>query len=562
MTEMISTKIKSFPRKPGVYLFKDAGGDVIYVGKAVRLRDRVSSYFRDEPARLARGARAAGGRPQLKFLLKRTKDIDCIVTDTEKEALLLENTLIKEHSPRYNISLKDDKTYVSIRIGAEHPSPGISLTRRPTKDGARYFGPYDSALAAREAVEQIVRFFMVRTCTDREFANRVRPCLKYDIGRCSGPCVGKVSAEDYARQVDEAVMFLAGRSVELLDILEDKMREASGQEHYEDAARMRDAIVMLRGVIEKQSVVKHGGGDHDAVGIARQGARAAICVLKVRGGVLTGRRSFMAGDPASGEAKAVEEFLLQHYGEGSEMPMKIFVHAMPEGARAVEQLLSDRRGGRVKIASPVRGEMKRLVELARTNAREMLALRARSHGAAEVVERIGRALKLGHTPETIECVDISNLSGREAVGSIVSFSCGEPDKSRYRIYNIRTLDTPDDYGMMREVISRRFRSDVSLRRAERPRTPPDLLLVDGGKGQLAIAERALRECGARVPVAAIAKGEKKGHADRIFIPGRKNPINFRRGSKELLLLMRIRDEAHRFGIGAHRRRRSRAALGG
>ncbi|MBN1282767.1 MAG: excinuclease ABC subunit UvrC [Proteobacteria bacterium] len=568
--KQLSDKIKSFPRKPGVYLFKDKAGDVIYVGKAKRLRDRVASYFRDEPARIASRAayaaageaRVAGGRPQLKFLLKRTGDIDFIVTDTEKEALLLENTLIKRHRPRYNVNLKDDKTYVSIRIGTEHPSPGISLTRRPTKDGASYFGPYDSSLAAREAVEQIVRYFLIRTCSDRTFANRIRPCLKYDIGRCSGPCAGKASAEEYARRVDEAVMFLSGRSAELLRILEGEMAEASEGMRYEEAGRFRDAIEMLRTVIEKQSVVRHAGGDHDAVGIARQGARAAICVLKVRKGALTGRRSFMAGDPASGDAKAVEEFLLQHYAESSEIPPKIFVHAMPEGARAVEGILSERRSGRVRISSPARGEMRRLVALARTNAREALALKARSRGAAEILERIGRALKLGNVPEAIECVDISNLSGREAVGSIVHFSCGEPDKSRYRIYNIQTLDTPDDYAMMHEVISRRFRADVSLRGADRERTPPDLMLVDGGKGQLAIAQRALAENGAGVPVAAIAKGEKKGHADRVFIPGRKNPINFRRGSKELLLLMRIRDEAHRFGVNAHRRKRSKAALGG
>jgi excinuclease ABC subunit C len=401
----------------------------------------------------------------------------------------------------------------------------------------------------------------VRSCTDREFANRVRPCLKYDIGRCSGPCVERVTPEEYAEQVDEAIMFLSGRSRELISILERRMAEASDEERYEEAARFRDAVEMLRRLREKQAVVRHGGGDHDAVGLARQGTKAAICVLKVRGGSLVGRRSFFAGDPAGDEEKWLEEFLLQHYAEGAEIPPKIYLQARPSDAGALADLLSERRGGRVGVSVPTRGHTLRLVELARTNAMEALALAARSREAADVLERIGRALKLGHAPERIECVDISNLGGREAVGSIVAFSFGEPDKPNYRTYNIRTMETPDDYGMMYEVLSRRFRGDVPLRGKDGARRPePDLMLVDGGKGQLAIARRALRECGVSVPLAAIAKGEKKGHADRIFIPGRKNPLSFKRGSRELLLLMRIRDEAHRFGIKAHRRRRSKAAL--
>jgi len=547
----LETKAEAFPRRPGVYFFKDAKGEVIYVGKAKRLRDRVRSYF----------AKGRDERPQLEFLLKRAKDVEYIVTDTEKEALLLENTLIKKHRPRYNISLKDDKTYVSIRIGTEHASPGISLTRRPKKDGASYYGPYESSMAAREAVEQIVRYFLVRTCSDREFANRVRPCLKYDIGRCSGPCAGKVSELNYARQVDEAVMFLTGKSRELIGILEGRMEAVSEAQRYEEAGRFRDAIDMLHGVIEKQAVVRHGGGDHDAVGLARQGTKAALCVLNVRDGTLIGRRSFLAGDPAGDEAKGIEEFLIQHYAEGAEIPPKIYLQTRPEGVKSIEELLSERRGSNVKLATPTRGEMRRLVTLAHTNARETLTLRTRSRAATDVLERLGRALKVGAIPEMIECVDISNLSGKEAVGSIVAFSCGEPDKVGYRIYNIRTLDTPDDYGMMSEVLSRRFRPEVSLRgKGEGGRPPPDLMLVDGGKGQLAIAARVLKECGMSVPIAAIAKGEKKGRADQVFIPGRKNPLGFKRGSKELLLLMHIRDEAHRFGINAHRKRRRKAAL--
>jgi len=543
-------KVGSFPRKPGVYLFRGKDDEVLYVGKAVRLRDRVRSYFagKDE-------------RPQVKFLLKRTRDVDFIVTETEREALLLENTLIKKHRPRYNIDLRDDKSYVSIRVGMEHGSPGIGLTRRIKQDGARYFGPYDSSLAAREAVDQITRYFQLRTCSDREFANRVRPCLKYDIGRCTGPCAGKVSAEDYAVQVEEATMFLEGKSSELIGLLETRMERAAEQERFEDAARLRDAMEMLKSVMEQQAVIKHKGGDHDAVAMAKSGKHSAICVLQVRAGALIGQRCFTFGEACEDERQALEEFLIQHYRDGSNIPPKIYIQHRPEGARAVSDILRERRGGKVAISVPSKGEMLRLLELARTNAIETLAIRTKHRGDADALERLSRILKVRGPLETIECVDISNLGGREAVGSLVAFTGGQPDKKRYRTYNIRTKETPDDYAMMYEVLSRRFRSEVSLRKGRSAyMPPPDLLLVDGGKGQLAIAHRALKECGVALPLAAIAKGEKKGRADQVFIPGRKNPLNLKRGSKELLMLMRIRDEAHRFGIKAHRRRRSRQAL--
>ena len=550
----LTEKIPSFPRRPGVYLFRDASGAVLYVGKAKSLRDRVKSYFvagRDD-------------RPQIRFLLRRTADIDFIVTDTEKEALLLENTLIKEHRPRYNISLRDDKSYVSIRIGEEHGFPGISLTRRIRKDGARYFGPYDSGFAAREAVEAITRYFRVRSCTDTEFANRVRPCLKHDIGRCTAPCVGRVSNENYAAQVAQALMFLEGKSGELLEILKAKMQEASEAQEYEEAARYRDAVSMLSGMLEKQKAVRHGGGDRDAVGVASVGRQTAVCALAVRAGALVGKRVHLMADAAGDESELVEEFLLARYREGTDIPPVLLVGARLEGTSAVASLLSERRGGKVEVKRPMRGEMRNLVELAATNAREALLLRKKLPELSDTLENLGRRLGLRGAPDLIECVDISNLSGREAVGSVVVFAGGEPDKSRYRIYNIRTLDTPDDYGMMTEVLSRRYSAEGGAgarARARQDRTLPDLLLVDGGKGQLAVARKVVEEMGLPIPVAAIAKGEKKGRADQIFVPGRKNPLKLKRGSKELLLLMRVRDEAHRFGIGAHRRRRIRKTLG-
>jgi excinuclease ABC subunit C len=541
----LAKKIVSFPRKPGVYLFKDAGGVVLYVGKAKRLRDRVQSYCIE----------GRDLRPQVAFLIKRAVDIDYIVTASEKEALLLENTLIKEYHPRYNIHFRDDKSYVSIRLGREHEVPGVALTRRVKKDGARYFGPYESAAAAREAVEQIIRFIRLRSCSDREYANRIRPCMEYDIGRCTAPCVGRVSRDDYAAQVEEGALFLTGCRHELLHRLEARMALAAEGQHYEEAARLRDAIALLHRILEKQTVVRHHGGTHDAVGFAREGGRIAICVFSVRDGALISRRLWQAPETVGDDSAVLAEFLLQHYEEKAVIPPRILLPQRIEGIAEIQAILMERREGAVAIAVPLRGPMRKLLDLAEHNAREALARKAREKSDIKILERLGQKLKLRTLPEAIECVDISNLSGREAMGSIVAFVHGLPDKSRYRLYTIRSLATPDDFAMMVEVLSRRFRAELPLRGVDTRPPMPDLLLVDGGKGQLAVAGRALAECGVKLPLAAIAKGE--GNVpDRIFLPGRKNPLNLRAGSPELLFLQRIRDEAHRFGLSAHRRKRS------
>ncbi|MBT3182499.1 MAG: excinuclease ABC subunit UvrC [Deltaproteobacteria bacterium] len=539
----LSEKVKTFPRKPGVYLFKNAKGEVLYVGKAIRLRDRVRSYFqkgRDE-------------RPQIEFLVKRTRDVEFIVTDSEKEALLLENTLIKKHRPRYNLHLRDDKSYVSIRLSDDHEYPGISITRKVKGDDASYFGPYDSSLAAREAVDQITRFFKIRTCKDREFANRIRPCLKYDIGRCSAPCVGKVVKDDYDLQVEEVLMFLSGRSSDLIRRLKLRMKESSGRLDYEDASRYRDAVTMLKSLIEKQKVVKHGGGDHDAIGIASDDGDISICILKVRRGLLIDKRIFHSHSSIDERSHLVEELLLVRYKDGEEIPPKILVPTKPDGVKSLSEILKDRRGSAVLISNPKKGAMYRLVQLAETNAAEALLVRASSKGDEEILSKFSKRIGLVDRIESVECVDISNLGGRDAVGSVVSFFNGKPNKNYYRIYNIRSLSTPDDYGMMHEVLKRRFDEHVD-------RALPDLMMVDGGKGQLAVAERVLSDLSIPISIASIAKPKDKKDIDRIFIPGRKNPLSLKKGSKELLLLMRIRDEAHRFGVSAHRRLRSKKTL--
>lgn len=534
----LSQKVANFPRRPGVYLFKSSKGEVLYVGKAKSLRNRVGSYFK-KPKEVG---------TKTEFLLRRASDIDFIVTDSEKEAFLLENTLIKKHKPRYNIQLKDDKTYVSIRLGTEHDFPGITIVRRVLKDGAGYFGPFVSSVSARETVEQVIRSFHIRTCSDREFANRVRPCLEFDLGRCSAPCVGKISKKDYCELISEAVMFLKGSRKELLSRLKERMRTASEELKYEDAARVRDAISMIEETLEKQKVVVHGGGDSDIISAAREDERVAVCLLTVRGGILTDRRMRATSAVGVDEGEMLSSFVLDHYVPGGEIPRNVLIDADIDGKASLEAILSERRGAVVHISRPKRGRFLELARLAKNNAQETLRSRT---GPKKDIEttflQLQRKLHLPQLPETIECLDISDLMGREAYGSLVTFVGGEPEKSRYRLYSIRTLDTPDDYGMMREVLHRRFGS-MTL-------PEPDLLLIDGGKGQLNTAKRVLSEIGLdQLPVAAIAKGGDVS-GDRIFLPGRKNPVAFKRGAPGILFLQRVRDEAHRFGLTAHRKKR-------
>ncbi len=303
----LKERIKDFPQRPGVYLFKGLRGEILYIGKAKNLRKRVGSYFRS----------SGDDRPQISFLIAKTRSVDFIVTDSEKEALLLESTLIKKNKPRYNIELKDDKSHLYIRIGMEHSFPGISVTRRPKKDGAKYFGPYDSAGAAREAVEQITRFFQIRSCTDREFANRARACLKHDIGRCSAPCVKKISQDAYALHLADVASFLSGKKKDLVSMLKKRMAEASAQLDYEGAARYRDAIGMISDALEKQNAIRHGSGDHDAIAMASDGSDCVISVMEVRSGVLSGERNHHLKCGVQGAPEMLRDFLLQRYAEGS-----------------------------------------------------------------------------------------------------------------------------------------------------------------------------------------------------------------------------------------------------
>lgn len=428
------------------------------------------------------------------------------------------------------------------------------------KDGAQYFGPFASSTAARETVDQVIRSFRIRTCSDREFANRVRPCLEFDLGRCSAPCVGKISEKEYCECLNEAMLFLKGSRKELIKKLRQKMDKASASMQYEEATRLRDALAMIEETLSRQKVVVHGGGDRDVVGLAQDKERVAVCILMIRGGVLLDRRMHAVSAVDSKAEEILESFMLEHYVSGSEIPRQIHLSHRLESVESVKTILAERSGTPVHIVFPKRGMGREMTELAVKNANETLKARgAERKDIEDTLLKLQRKLKIHRIPETIECLDISNLMGREAYGSLVTFIRGEPEKSRYRLYTIRTLATPDDYGMMREALSRRFRvPPISV--GHLSLSEPDLLLIDGGKGQLNVAKRVLEELGLNdIFVVAIAKTPESPH-DRIFLPGRKNPLKFRRGSAEILLLERIRDEAHRFGITAHRKKRIKQTI--
>jgi excinuclease ABC subunit C len=519
--------IKNWPTSPGVYIMKDAQGAVLYVGKAINLRERISNYVQGQDSRY-----------QVVFLMRRVASLEYIVAGSEKEALLLEYTLIQKHKPKYNIFWKDDKSYVRVRVTTQHAYPGIYVTRQVEKDRARYFGPYVSASACRETVETIVRHCRLRTCTDREFANRSRPCIQYQIGRCTAPCVGKVAPDAYARQVQQAVALLEGRASEVKDELHREMHAASAAMCYEEAALLRDRMRAIEETIESQQMVRSESVDEDWVGWASHKGKAVVSVLMVREGRVQDRVISIETQDPDGASEVVERFLLQYYQAPLAPPPVIYWPFAVQPSPSVEQLLSERRGSKVTIHHPRRGQKREFLKLAQANADSILASRgADGERLDHTLRALERALHLPQYPYQIECIDISNWDGEQAVGAIVVFQEGKPAKSEYRHYNIRGPHQPNDYAMMYETLTRRY--------AKHP--VPQLLLVDGGKGQLQIALKVIQDLRlALFPVAAIAKGRGKG-PDKIFLPNRKNPLPLKAGNPVLLLLERVRDAAHHFG---------------
>lgn len=547
-------KILRFPASPGVYRMYDADGAVLYVGKARNLRQRLRSYFG-----------ATDGRPQVRFLMARVVDIQFTVTDTEKEALLLENTLIKQHKPRYNLNLKDDKTFFSLRIDLRERFPRFTVARRITRDGSRYFGPYASASAAREVVRQLQRMFPLRHYPLKNCMNRPRPCLYHQIGQCSAPCHGLITPEQYASLVEGALLFLEGKSRDLVADFKQRMKQAAEAMRYEEAARWRDLLQAIATTLEHQKVVTQTG-DSDFLGFVRDGERLAVAILFVRGGVLSGS-TVLHGSGELDDADALSAFILRYYGEERFIPDELLLPLTLEDSDLLADWLTEQRGKKVRLHHPLRGDKADMVALAVRNAQAALQEKAASDRSTDdVLRELQQKLALSILPRRIECYDISTLQGKNSVGSGVAFMDGAPDKARYRRYRIREVEGQDDFAMLKEVFSRRFSP-------ERVKAwgLPDLVLVDGGVGQLNSTMAVISELGLteQLQLASLAKSRvRSGSRDarlerseeRVFLPGRRNPVKLRQDSAALRLLAAIRDEAHRFAIEYHRTVRDRQTL--
>ena len=558
---LLDAKVQNAPRAPGVYIMRDETGKVLYVGKAKDLKARIRAYFGGTDSRF-----------MIPFLVSKVHDLDFIVTGTEKEALILENNLIKEHRPRYNVDFRDDKTYFNIRIDLAAPYPRFQLVRRPRRDDARYFGPYPSSASAKETLYFLQSVFPLRTCRDREFGSRRRPCLEYEIGRCGAPCVGMIDRAAYDSAVQDALAFLEGKAHKLLADLEKRMKEKASTERFEEAAILRDRLAAIRTTLEKQRIVSMSFKDQDIFGFYREGHLTQVCVLFVRHGKMVGQRVFPLVKLGMETREILSSLLKQFYDGAIDIPAEIVLPESLDDADVLAEWLGETKGRVVSLIVPQRGRTVELLHLAETNARNTFeALRSSSADIEETEARLAAALSLKKIPERIECFDISNIGGQYAVGSMVTFYRGMPLKEAYRRFRIRTVEGADDYGMMYEVLLRRFRRD------DLPR--PDLLMVDGGKGQLSVAQSVFRDLGVTdVDAAGIAKAADEGRRppvrpaedrkkklisreeDRIYLPGRKDPVHISRWPDVLFLLQRVRDEAHRFAVAYFHKRKEKEDL--
>ena len=540
----LTDKLKSLPDRPGVYLMQDEAGDIIYVGKALSLKDRVRSYFSGTPS-----------SPKVRALVNRIADFDYIVTDSEVEALILESNLIKEHRPWYNVRLRDDKNYPYLKITNE-PFPRVMVVRRREEDGSRYFGPYTNSQAMRQTVKFLRKHFPIRACRRRLEGNKERPCLNFHINRCLAPCTGEVSPEAYGEIVDQVCRFLEGRREGLIKDLTAKMESAAKDLRFEEAARLRDQINALQyAAQDQQKIVGDLGLDQDIIGVAQGEGIACVQVFFVREGKIVGREQFLMEDESgSAPGEIVAAFLQQYYPRAAHIPKEILIEAEVEDSDALSQWLSTKRGSKVYIKVPRRGPKRRLLALVQENARLALedVLGAQSRRQQEIqraLTRLQEILGLPDLPGRIEGYDISNIQGREAVGSLVVFTNGEPDKDQYRRFRIRT-EGPDDYAMLQETVRRRF-----LRGLQEGTPWPDLILIDGGKGQLSSVTSVLAELDLSIPSCSLAEREEE-----IYLPSSPEPLRLPRDDAGLLLLQRIRDEAHRFALTYHRQLRSKSGL--
>ena len=536
---------KTLPDEPGVYLYKDHDGAVIYVGKAKNLKKRVLSYFRprnDLPHKTA-------------LMMGKVSHLDFMLTSTEQEAFILERNLIKKHMPRYNIILRDDKQYPCLKLDLKEPYPRLHIVRKMKKDGSLYFGPFSSANSVRSTHRLIDRIFKLRKCSNRKFKIRTRPCLNFQMDRCLGPCANEIPVQEYGKIVKHIKLMLEGRDKELIRNLRDEMEHFASLLDFENAARIRDQIRDIERTVEKQHVVSQGMEDQDIVAVVQDGLFHQLVVLFVRGGRLLENRSFLFEDTGT-PAEILEAFLKQYYPEKAFIPSTILLSESVPDQDSIAAWLSDLAGRKVDLHTPQRGSKARLVDIARTNAEKTLTGRLESE-KQNLMILVKSTIGLKSTPVYIEGLDISNFQGALAVGAVVSFAGGEPNRKGYRNFRMKSVVGIDDYGMMAEMITRRVKQG----------NLPDIFLVDGGRGHLAAVKHGLEaQVGTasggisppHVPeVISIAKPDENRQetCDKIYVSGRKNPLNLRADHPVLLLMMRIRDEVHRRAIGYHRRLR-------
>lgn len=561
----VQASLDSIPTKTGCYLMLDEDMEVIYVGKAVNLRNRVRSYFHA----------SAQENPRTRQLVKRVVDIEWIVVGSELEALILEMNLIKEHQPRYNVRLKDDKRYPYIKLHWADPFPKVTVTRRVVDDGAKYFGPYTSVWAVHQTLDVLRRIFPYLTCNRTITGKDQRACLYYDIKLCAAPCIGAVDQTEYRKIISNLEQFLNGRTEEILNQLKSEMQKAANELKFEQAATIRDQLEAIHKVVERQKVVLSSDyTDTDVIAMARSEREACVQVFFIRAGKLIGREYFlMEGTDDTPDATVVAEFIKQFYDQNPTVPPQVLLPHEVEEAKIIRKWLNSRRGGqKVQISIPRRGQKQELVKMATENASETLeALQNQwetdEQRQTEALAELQENLNLPKAPKRIECYDISNIGGTAIVGSMVVFEQGVPDNRQYRRFNIRSVEGPDDFASLEEMLTRRFRRLRSSQNIEGQQpgenadpsfsSLPDLVIIDGGKGQLNRALEVLDEFDLRdvIPIVGLAKKKEK-----LFMPEHSQPIQLPRKSEGLYLVQRIRDEAHRFAITAHRKRRSNLGI--
>jgi len=549
----VKDKLVKVSSQPGVYLMKDAHDKVIYVGKARSLKKRLASYF----ARIGNSTSRMDMKTEI--LIRKISDFDTIITHTEKEALILESNLIKRYRPRYNVILKDDKRYPSLRLDINNPYPNLTVVRKIAKNDALYFGPFSSSAAVHKTLKIIHKTFRLRKCKQKDFSSRTRPCLNYQIASCLGPCCLDVDNKIYDDIVKEVILFLRGRTPDLIKKIKQEMISAANVHDYEKAAVLRDKMFALEQTLEKQVAVTNDFKDRDVLGIARSDENSMFTLLFIRSGFLIGTRNFKFSETMSTESEMIGAFIRQYYDTTRFVPKEILIPTPLEDAFLTEEMLSKIKKQKVRIMSPKRGEKVRLIKMACQNAKNSLReLIAEVSKDIQLLVRLQQRLKMDRIPFRIECFDNSSISGKDAVSCMVVFEKGKPNKSLYRKYRLKTAIAQDDYACMAEVLNRRYG------KGKTSEPHPDILMVDGGKGQLSIAVAVLTslKLEKKIQLISIAKkNDKKGEIqDKIYKSGQANPVNLGREGDLILFLERIRDESHRFAISFHRKRRSKTLM--